>query len=123
MAQQQTVYDVAIIGSGAGGGMAAYALTKAGVRVVMLEAGGEWYASKNSTMLMPSPLTVGAELGYLAPIAEITSSLDIVGVMLPGETLPMQALQEAEVASGEDKTWNSAGCKISIGKSSVQYCL
>jgi choline dehydrogenase-like flavoprotein len=54
MAHQQTVYDVAIIGSGAGGGMAAYALTKAGARVVMLEAGGEWYASKNSDMLVPS---------------------------------------------------------------------
>src|SRR5438874_1859212 len=54
MAQQQTVYDVAIIGSGAGGGMAAYALSKAGAKVVLLEAGGEWYASKNSAMLTPS---------------------------------------------------------------------
>src|SRR5215213_11725294 len=54
MSQQQTVYDVAIIGSGAGGGMAAYALTKAGARVVMLEAGGPWYASKDSTMIVPS---------------------------------------------------------------------
>ena len=49
-----TTYDVAIVGSGAGGGMAAYALTKAGARVVMLEAGGEWYASKNSQMLVPA---------------------------------------------------------------------
>ena len=47
-------YDVCIIGSGAGGGMAAYALTQAGAKVVMLEAGGEWYASKNSQMLMPA---------------------------------------------------------------------
>jgi hypothetical protein len=36
-------------------------------------------------MLMPLPLTVGAVLEFLAPIAEITSSLDVVGVMLPGE--------------------------------------
>jgi choline dehydrogenase-like flavoprotein len=36
---QRPEYDVCIIGSGAGGGMAAYALTKAGARVVMLEAG------------------------------------------------------------------------------------
>ena len=49
-----TEYDVCIVGSGAGGGMAAYALTKAGAKVVMLEAGGEWYASKNSQMLTPS---------------------------------------------------------------------
>ena len=49
-----TEYDVCIVGSGAGGGMAAYALTKAGAKVVMLEAGGEWYASKNSQMLTPA---------------------------------------------------------------------
>ena len=47
-------YDVCIVGSGAGGGMAAYALTQAGAKVVMLEAGGEWYASKNSQMLVPA---------------------------------------------------------------------
>jgi choline dehydrogenase-like flavoprotein len=50
-------YDVVIVGSGAGGGMAAYALTKAGAKVVMLEAGPEWYASKKSQMLFPSYAT------------------------------------------------------------------
>jgi choline dehydrogenase-like flavoprotein len=51
---QDTEYDVCIVGSGAGGGMAAYALTKAGANVVMLEAGGEWFASKDSKMLLPA---------------------------------------------------------------------
>ena len=33
---RSTVYDVCIVGSGAGGGMAAYMLTKAGARVALL---------------------------------------------------------------------------------------
>jgi len=47
-------YDVCIVGSGAGGGMAAYALTQVGAKVVLLEAGGEWYASKDSQMFTPA---------------------------------------------------------------------
>ncbi|HUF70159.1 MAG TPA: GMC family oxidoreductase, partial [Longimicrobiales bacterium] len=47
---QRPVYDVCIVGSGAGGGMAAYQLANAGVNVVMLEAGPEWYATEDSAM-------------------------------------------------------------------------
>ena len=54
---QRTEYDVCIIGSGAGGGMAAYALTKAGARVVMLEAGPRWFASKDTKMMVPNYAT------------------------------------------------------------------
>ena len=54
---QRTVYDVCIIGSGAGGGMAAYALTQGGARVVLLEAGPKWFASHDSKMLVPSYAT------------------------------------------------------------------
>ena len=57
LGRRQAPYDVCIIGSGAGGGMAAYALTRAGARVVMLEAGPAWYASKNSQMLTPAYAT------------------------------------------------------------------
>jgi len=42
-------YDVCIVGSGAGGGMAAHELTKAGADVLMLEAGG-WFDSEDFAM-------------------------------------------------------------------------
>ncbi len=44
-------YDVVIIGSGAGGGMAAYVLANAGVKVALLEAGPLYDPAKNVTQL------------------------------------------------------------------------
>ena len=49
--RNRTVYDVAIIGSGAGGGMAAKVLTESGANVVMLEAGPDWDPVKDSYMM------------------------------------------------------------------------
>jgi choline dehydrogenase-like flavoprotein len=47
-------FDFCIVGSGAGGGMAAYVLSKAGADVVLMEAGDAWYASRNSKMMFPN---------------------------------------------------------------------
>ncbi len=50
LSTRRDVWDVVIVGSGAGGGMAAYELTKAGARVLLLEAGGPWDNTTDSAM-------------------------------------------------------------------------
>jgi choline dehydrogenase-like flavoprotein len=48
---QSKKYDVVIVGSGAGGGLAAYVLTQAGAKCLMLEAGSWYDTAKESKML------------------------------------------------------------------------
>ncbi len=89
------VYDAIIVGSGAGGGMAAYVLTQAGAKCLMLEA-GDWYdTAKQSKMF---------EWYYQAPHRGATRShtfgyfdAAVGGWELKGEPFT--------VARGEEFTW------------------
>src|ERR1041384_3445670 len=49
--KQPKQYDVVIVGSGAGGGMPAYELSKAGLKICLLEAGANYDPAKNVTQL------------------------------------------------------------------------
>jgi choline dehydrogenase-like flavoprotein len=49
--KSKTIYDVVIIGSGAGGGMTGLMLANAGIKVLMLEAGPYFDPAKDSQQL------------------------------------------------------------------------
>jgi choline dehydrogenase-like flavoprotein len=59
--KQQSIYDVIVVGSGAGGGQAAYTLSMDGAKVLMLEAGRNYSATESSMFRTPD----------LAPLAGV----------------------------------------------------
>lgn len=78
-------YDAVVVGSGAGGGMAAFVLASKGLRVLMLEAGRHYDPYKETPMLTPNreaPLrgegTPDKEFGYFDATAN-------GGWQVPGE--------------------------------------
>ncbi len=65
--QQPQTHDVVLIGSGASGGMAAYNLTRLGVKVLMLDAGDTFDYSKIWTHVLPYEQDVRLQAGERSP--------------------------------------------------------
>jgi choline dehydrogenase-like flavoprotein len=87
------VYDVCIVGSGAGGGMAAKVLTEAGADCVMLEAGPKWSVEESGTMFKwnhESPRRGAGHRGR--PFGEFDACLG--GWDIPGE--PYTVAEDSE---------------------------
>lgn len=65
--KQAKVYDVVVIGSGASGGMAAWNLTRQGVNVLLLDAGGRFDRQKFWTHVLPYEARERQARGEQAP--------------------------------------------------------
>jgi choline dehydrogenase-like flavoprotein len=77
-------YDVCIVGSGAGGGMAAKVLTEAGATTVLLEAGPMWSSDKDAAMFKWSYESPRRGAGHRGrPLGEFDGCLG--GWDIPGE--------------------------------------
>src|SRR2546425_1297639 len=78
-------YDVIVVGSGAGGGMAAYVLAQAGVKVLMLEAGRNYDPIYETPMLnTPSQAPLRGANTLDKPFGFYDATVD-GGWQVPGE--------------------------------------
>jgi choline dehydrogenase-like flavoprotein len=78
-------YDVIIVGSGAGGGMSAYVLTRAGLKVLMLEAGRDYDPAAETPMFdIPAQAPLRAAGTPDKPFGYYDATVD-GGWVTPGE--------------------------------------
>ena len=73
-------YDAIVVGSGAAGGMAAYVLCKAGMKVLMLEAGRNYDAATETPMFQTNadaPLRGAAMPEFPGPPPEVLKHLGL----------------------------------------------
>lgn len=83
--KSQTKYDVVIVGSGAGGGMAAYQLAVAGLKVLVLEAGRSYDPVRETPMFkLPREAPLRGAGGREKPFGFYDATVD-GGWEVPGE--------------------------------------
>lgn len=90
------IYDAIIVGSGAGGGIAAYVLTQAGAKCLMLEAGEYWDTAKDSKMF---------KWPYDAPLRGMATPQKPNGYFDPGYAGWRLAGEPYTNAPGSDWRW------------------
>src|SRR5580658_3605111 len=84
-AAQQRSYDVIVVGSGAGGGQAAYTLCMEGAKVLMLEAGRNYSVEAETPMFQtPDQAPLGGVVTPQKPFGFYDATVD-GGWHVPGE--------------------------------------
>lgn len=81
--KKPTVYDAIIVGSGAGGGMAGYVLSQAGLKVLMLEAGPFYDPKLHSHQMLPPWVSLRRGAGTTRPFGEFDAAMG--GWQIEGE--------------------------------------
>jgi choline dehydrogenase-like flavoprotein len=99
--KQPKVYDVVVIGSGASGGMAAWNLTRQGVNVLLLDAGGRFDRSTFWTHVLPYEARERHARGERPPQFYLSEKEQ--PVITPPDSISRAGFPAAALRTGDDQ--------------------